>query len=108
MKTKQIFLFCYFLIGLLSAQGQTQNSDSTTVYKKRVLESIEIDILSSYYWQDGNNAAVSGGIGTEGSTPKLDESETSVDLYSTREGAAKENPIELLFDIDKEPSSETI
>lgn len=65
MKTKQIFLFCYFLIGFLSAQGQTQNSDSTTVYKKRVLESTEIDILSSYYWQDGNNAAVSGGIGTE-------------------------------------------
>ncbi len=26
---------------------------------------IEIDILSSYYWQDGNNSPVTGGIGTE-------------------------------------------
>lgn len=47
---------------------QAQNSpvsDSTRVYKKRVLESTEVDILSSYYSQDGDNAAVSGGIGTE-------------------------------------------
>ena len=40
-------------------------NDSTQVYKKRVLENIEIDILMSYYDQDGDNAAVSGGIGTE-------------------------------------------
>ena len=39
--------------------------DSTQVYKKRVLESTEIDIISSYYAQDGENAAVSGGIGSE-------------------------------------------
>ncbi len=39
--------------------------DSTIVYKKRVLEKTEIDFLSSYYSQDGDNAAVSGGIGTE-------------------------------------------
>ncbi|WP_298954283.1 DUF3570 domain-containing protein [uncultured Nonlabens sp.] len=39
--------------------------DSTKVYKKRVLESVEVDFLSSYYTQDGDNAAVSGGIGTE-------------------------------------------
>lgn len=39
--------------------------DSTLVYKKRVLETIEIDFLSSYYSQDGDNAAVTGGIGTE-------------------------------------------
>lgn len=38
---------------------------SNSVYKKRVLESAEIDLLSSYYTQDGKNAAVSGGIGTE-------------------------------------------
>jgi len=34
-------------------------------YKKRVLETVEIDFLSSYYTQDGDNAAVTGGIGTE-------------------------------------------
>lgn len=39
--------------------------DTTSVYKKRVLETTEVDFLSSYYTQDGDNAAVSGGIGTE-------------------------------------------
>ncbi|MEM5564882.1 DUF3570 domain-containing protein [Psychroserpens sp. AS72] len=42
-----------------------QAPDSTQVYKKRVLESTEIEFLSSYYNQDGDNAAVSGGIGSE-------------------------------------------
>lgn len=46
--------------GIVSAQV-----DTTQVYKKRVLENIEIDFLSSYYTQDGQNAAVTGGIGTE-------------------------------------------
>ncbi|CAM3304496.1 hypothetical protein AEQU2_00781 [Aequorivita lipolytica] len=39
--------------------------DSTSTYKKRVLEATEVDFLTSYYSQDGDNAAVSGGIGTE-------------------------------------------
>lgn len=39
--------------------------DSTSVYKKRVLETTEVDFLSSYYAQEGNNASVTGGIGTE-------------------------------------------
>ncbi|WP_282031936.1 DUF3570 domain-containing protein [Winogradskyella eximia] len=46
--------------GFLNAQ-----QDSTTVYKKRVLETTEVDFLSTYYAQDGNNASVTGGIGTE-------------------------------------------
>ena len=37
-------------------------------YKKRVLESAEIDLLFSYYGQDGQNAAVTGGSGTEALT----------------------------------------
>lgn len=35
------------------------------VYKKRVLESTEIDFLSSYYKQDGVHSSVSGGMGSE-------------------------------------------
>lgn len=34
-------------------------------YKKRVLESTEIDLLGSFYSQDGNNGSVTGGIGSE-------------------------------------------
>ncbi|WP_428742066.1 DUF3570 domain-containing protein [Tenacibaculum sp.] len=42
-----------------------QAKDSVKVYKKRVLETAEVDFLTSYYSQDGDNAAVSGGVGTE-------------------------------------------
>ena len=40
-------------------------ADEKTEYKKRVLETMEVNLLSSYYTQDGENAAVTGGIGTE-------------------------------------------
>lgn len=40
-------------------------SDTTSFFQKRVLENIEIDILTSFYTQDGKNAAVTGGIGEE-------------------------------------------
>ena len=42
-----------------------QEKDSTLVFKKRVLESVEVDFLLSYYNQDGSKSAVSGGIGSE-------------------------------------------
>jgi len=42
-----------------------QTQDSVKTYKKRVLETTEVDFLTSYYSQDGDNAAVSGGLGTE-------------------------------------------
>jgi hypothetical protein len=45
--------------------GNAIAQDSTYVYKKRVLETTEVDFLSSYYVQDGDNASVTGGIGNE-------------------------------------------
>jgi len=48
-------LFCYIATG--------QNTDSA--YKKRVLETTELETLFSYYSQNGPNAAVTGGEGTE-------------------------------------------
>ncbi len=56
------------LIAIIAAPVQlvrAQSSDSVRTFKKRVLESMEVDFLMSYYFQDGNNAAVTGGIGTE-------------------------------------------
>ena len=61
-KIKMKYTFSLFII-LCSVSLFAQ--DSTTTYKKRVLETVEIDFLTSYYSQDGDNAAVSGGIGTE-------------------------------------------
>lgn len=59
---KLILLLCVFAFA--KAYSQT-DQDPSKVYKKRVLETTEIDFLSSYYTQDGDNAAVSGGMGTE-------------------------------------------
>ena len=46
-----------------------QQKESTAVgFKKRVLETTEVDFLLSYYKQDGIHSAVSGGSGTENLT----------------------------------------
>ena len=45
--------------------SQEIRTDSIATYKKRILETTEVDFLTSYYSQDGGNAAVSGGIGSE-------------------------------------------
>lgn len=52
-----IGLICLPIFGV--AQGNTQE------YVKKVLETTEVELLYSYYNQDGNNAAVTGGEGTE-------------------------------------------
>lgn len=48
---------------LMVSVGWSQQDD--TSYKRRVLETSEVDLLFSYYNQDGENAAVTGGEGTE-------------------------------------------
>lgn len=56
-------LMIFSLLASVISYGQVK--DTTKVFKKKVLENSEVDFLSSYYNQDGNHAAVSGGIGTE-------------------------------------------
>lgn len=60
MKIKIIVLL---LIGTASAFAQDTSNEP--VFKKRVLESTEVDFLASYYNQDGSRSAVSGGLGSE-------------------------------------------
>jgi hypothetical protein len=60
---KLIFIFALFSITIGFSQSKV--TDSTSLYKKRVLETTEVSFLMSYYTQDGDHAAVSGGIGTE-------------------------------------------
>lgn len=63
MKMKLLtLLIILFAAGVVQAQ-ETDGSDGT--YKKRVLESTEVDFLMGYYSQNGDNAAVTGGKGTE-------------------------------------------
>nr|WP_299070036.1 DUF3570 domain-containing protein [uncultured Allomuricauda sp.] len=54
-----------FVIAFLCIVGFGNAQQNDTSYKKRVLETSEIDFLFSYYSQDGQNAAVTGGEGTE-------------------------------------------
>ncbi len=55
-----------YLLSLLPFSAFAQEADSTDVtFKKRVLETTEIDFLMSYYKQDGEHSAVAGGRGTE-------------------------------------------
>ena len=53
------------ILALLFFGKIVAQQDSTKVYKKRVLETTEVDFLTSYYAQDGDNASVTGGIGNE-------------------------------------------
>tara|TARA_R110002167_G_scaffold34533_5_gene110112 strand:- start:2119 stop:3420 length:1302 start_codon:yes stop_codon:yes gene_type:complete len=55
-------IYSILLMFLVSVQSFAQTDAS---YKKKVLETAEIDLLFSYYGQDGQHAAVTGGSGTE-------------------------------------------
>ena len=57
--------FVFILIMFAFSLGFGQEQQNGTSYKKRVLETSEVDFLTSYYTQDGNNASVTGGIGNE-------------------------------------------
>lgn len=59
MRIIALGIIVLFPLGILA-----QKSDST-VFKKRALETTELSILTSFYTQDGKNAAVTGGIGSE-------------------------------------------
>ncbi|WP_457609968.1 DUF3570 domain-containing protein, partial [Lutibacter sp.] len=74
---KIIILLTLFLS--FEGYSQTTNSSNET-YKKRVLESTEIDIISSYYSQNGDNAAVTGGIGNESLTDVATDIVVSIPL----------------------------
>ena len=59
---KKVLRFCRISIFLCVLYSSAQEDTS---YKKRVLETSELETLFSYYSQDGPNAAVTGGVGTE-------------------------------------------
>lgn len=63
---KRIFITGLALMGLFQFQLRAQNvvTDSTN-YKSKKLKVDEVNLVSSYYTQNGDNSAVTGGIGTE-------------------------------------------
>lgn len=62
---KRIFITGLALMGLLRAYAQEEKKQDTTAYTARKLRIEEINLVSSYYGQSGDNAAVTGGKGSE-------------------------------------------
>jgi len=75
---KRIFLTAAALFALLHARSQTITDSAG--FKSRKLKIEEINLVSSYYTQNGNNAAVTGGIGSE----KLTDIANVFDIKLTR------------------------
>lgn len=60
---KRLFLTAFGIAALL--KGYTQQATDTTGFQSRKLKIEEINLVSSYYGQNGEHAAVTGGIGTQ-------------------------------------------
>ncbi len=55
----------YIIIGLLAASLTSTGQRLDSAYRKQVLRKTDVQVLFSYYTQDNNHSAVTGGIGTE-------------------------------------------
>ena len=91
---KRIFITGLSLLSLLQYQLRAQNvvTDSTA-YRNKKLKVEEVNLVSSYYAQDGNNSAVTGGIGTQ----HLTDIANTIDVKLIKYG---ENGIKHTFDIE--------
>lgn len=83
MMKSLIYLFIFLpILGFSQETTDTTTiqQDTNKVYKKRVLENVEIDLISSYYTQDGEHASVTGGIGDEHLTDFASTIDVSIPL----------------------------
>ncbi|AYL99118.1 DUF3570 domain-containing protein [Mucilaginibacter celer] len=73
-------------LGILSSHAQIGKTvvKDTSNYESRRLKIDEINFVSAYYHQDGNNSAVTGGIGTE----KLTDFANTFDLQLSKYSAS--------------------
>jgi len=81
---RKIYLHVIMLfLGVLGAQGQIKikpNPADSSNYQSRKLKIDEMNLVSAYYNQTGNNSAVTGGIGTE----KLTDFANTIDLQLSK------------------------
>lgn len=81
---KKIYLHVLFMyFGILGTYAQTRPEpvkEDSSKYQSRKLKIDEINLVSAYYHQDGNNSAVTGGIGTE----KLSDFANTIDLQMSK------------------------
>ncbi|MEN2416201.1 DUF3570 domain-containing protein [Flavobacterium mesophilum] len=89
---KRIILTGAALMALLQSRAQDIPADSTG-YKSRKLKVEEVNLVSSYYSQDGSHSAVTGGIGTQ----KLTDIANTIDVKLVKYG---QTGIRHTFDIE--------
>lgn len=81
---RKIYLHILFMyLGILSTYGQNKAplvKTDTSNYQTRKLKIDEVNLVSAYYNQNGNNSAVTGGIGTE----KLSDFANTIDLQLSK------------------------
>ncbi|RZJ72719.1 DUF3570 domain-containing protein [Flavobacterium sp.] len=84
MKKRILTGFALLLLMQLTAQNTSEPIQSdTSAYKATKLKLEEINLVSSYYKQDGNHSAVEGGLGTQ----KLTDISNAIDVKLTKYGA---------------------
>lgn len=71
-------------VGILGIFAQTEDADSTGNYKSRKLNVEEVNLISSYYHQDGNHSPILGGIGSEKLNDFANIIELKLSKYSGR------------------------
>ena len=107
LKMKKINLVILLvLFKILSLYSQSLESSSSK-FKLKKLKFEEATLVSSYYTQNGNHSAVTGGIGTE----KLNDSSNSFDLFFShkdKKNRIHKIGIELGFDTYSSASSNNI
>ncbi|MBK0378680.1 DUF3570 domain-containing protein [Mucilaginibacter segetis] len=69
-------------LGMVASYGQTKPVKDSSNYKSKELTFDEVNFVSAYYNQNGNNSAVTGGIGTE----KLNDFANTFDVQLSKYG----------------------
>jgi len=99
---KRIFITGFALMSLLRLAAQEPAADDSTSYKPQKLKLDEINLVSSYYRQDGNNAAVTGGIGSQ----KLTDISNSIDVKFVKYGlSGKKHTLDVEVGVDQYSSA---
>src|SRR6266481_8801654 len=79
---------CLVVVGLylnlLSAFSQSNNTVDSSQFKNRKLTLNEINLVNSYYHQDGDHSAVTGGIGTQKLSDYCADIELTLAKYNKR------------------------
>ncbi len=99
---KRIYITGFALLSLLRLAAQEPAHEDSTAYKTQKLKLDEINLVSSYYRQDGNNAAVTGGIGSQ----KLTDISNSIDVKFVKYGVSgKKHTLDVEVGVDQYSSA---